>query len=410
MRIVHIEAYYPAQLGYHLSYIPRYQQRKGHDVFVITSDRLWPATRDYGSTLGPILGSRQVPHGRYVENQVVTHRLRSYEYRVMCYLRGLREVLEEIRPEVLHVHHVFWNPAAIQTALWKSHLKYGLIYDSHVADYNTRLHNTLLKEIASSAFRSWAVPLIKVQADFITAIGYAERQVLCRELRLQPEDVPVIPLGTDTELFRYSLGRRRAIRQLLSIGERELVILTSGKVTPDKDLTVLLNAFARLVASGVTARLIVVGSGSTTYLSQLDSVVRRSNLQRQVTFVGAVPHDELVSYYSAADVGVWTGGPTISIREAIACSLPVIIADNTSCGYAYSGGELVSKGNGLRFPRGDVDALFQQLVRLLSDNDLRERMRTIARRFAEEELSWDVIADRYLELYEKALTQGRRES
>ncbi|HHY37352.1 MAG TPA: hypothetical protein GX507_00220 [Clostridia bacterium] len=51
MRIVRIEAYYPAKLGYHLSYIPRYQQRKGHTVAVISSDRLWPAGKGYKTML-----------------------------------------------------------------------------------------------------------------------------------------------------------------------------------------------------------------------------------------------------------------------------------------------------------------------------------------------------------------------
>ncbi|NPV54622.1 MAG: glycosyltransferase family 4 protein [Firmicutes bacterium] len=411
MRIVHIEAYYPSKLGYHLSYIAPYQKRKGNDVFVITSDRLWPSQKDYESTLRPILGPRCVASGVYTENDVSTYRLGSFEYKVICYLRGLRRLLERIRPDMVHVHHVFWNPAAIQTALWKPKLGYGLLYDSHVADYNTNLRGTMIKNMVSMGFQLYVSPLLKHRADFITAIGESERDVLCRELRLKPEDIPIIPLGTDIQAFRFDAQRRCAVRQMLSIGNEELMILTSGKITRDKDIPILLEAFARVVALGIPSRLVIVGNGPEDYLGNLKKIIMHNEyLQGKVTFIGAVPHSDLVSYYSAADVGVWAGGPTISIREAIACSLPVIIADNTTCGYAYSGEELVSRGNGVRFPRGDAYVLSEQLVMLFRNDRAREHMRMIARRFAEEELSWDVIADSYLELYKEALRRNHRES
>lgn len=95
--------------------------------------------------------------------------------------------------------------------------------------------------------------------------------------------------------------------------------------------------------------LLVVGSkiyGKTIkdqYLLQINEIVRKTD--RKIIFTGYIPYDEIVSYYSACDIGIlptlWEEPLSLSVIEYMSTGLPVIVSDSggmvellkENCGY-----------------------------------------------------------------------------
>ena len=200
-----------------------------------------------------------------------------------------------------------------------------------------------------------------------------------------------------------------------SVEEEELRLLNVGRVSPEKGIHVLLEAFERVAARHPQARLDVVGPNS--HVAPLDFVVGVSedpavrglaafygepylarlerslpaSLRGRVRFTGAVPHSELAEAYGQADLlvnaSLWEAFP-MPILEAMASGLPVVA---TRVGGTQ---ESVEEGQtGLTVPSDDPAALAEALDRVLSDKALRLRMGAEGRRRAQRLFSWDKVAE-----------------
>jgi glycosyltransferase involved in cell wall biosynthesis len=143
-----------------------------------------------------------------------------------------------------------------------------------------------------------------------------------------------------------------------------------------KDHATLLDAFARLLDSGRSAELVLVGDG--TLRSDLEATIRRRGLGRHVTLTGIVPNSRLAPWLRSADVFVLASsaeGLPVALAEAMACGLASVAADVNGIP------ELISPNEtGLLFNPGDAQCLFGHLARLADDPAFRMRLGRAARR------------------------------
>lgn len=121
-------------------------------------------------------------------------------------------------------------------------------------------------------------------------------------------------------------------------------------------------------------------------------------------FVGAVAHEELPTYYSAADVSVMPSSYEsfgLVAVESLACGTPVVA---TRVGGLTS---IVHDGEtGLLVPWRDAELFAEHLGRVLQDDALRARLAGNARASVLS-YGWDGIADEHLALY--AEVRGARQ-
>ena len=116
-----------------------------------------------------------------------------------------------------------------------------------------------------------------------------------------------------------------------------------------------------------------------------------------VNFTGRVTRDELVEYYSRAEIAVVPSlyeGFGFPAAEAMSCGIPVI---------ASSGGALpeVVGEAGMLVPPGDADALASAIKQLLHNKQLQLQMGEAGRKRVESEFSWEQAAKRILEIYQE---------
>jgi glycosyltransferase involved in cell wall biosynthesis len=207
-----------------------------------------------------------------------------------------------------------------------------------------------------------------------------------RQLRTELErqgyrSVRVVARGVDTQLF--TPARRSAeLRGQWGLGPNDLAVICVGRLAPEKNLPLVLSAFATIRARRPDARLVFVGDGPA-----------RAKLQRRCpghVFAGMRKGEDLARHYASGDVFLFPsqtetfGNVTL---EAMASGLGVVAYDD-----AAAREHLVNGENGLLVPFGDSLAFERASLRLAEDSALLASLRHQARLSAEG-VSWDHVVD-----------------
>ncbi len=183
-----------------------------------------------------------------------------------------------------------------------------------------------------------------------------------------PSKLKILPRGLDTELFHPS-RRDSAFFEKFGASNGELRLLYVGRISREKDLDLLADAYRRLRKEGLPVRLFVVGHGP--YSEALAKSLP------DAFFTGYLRGTELATAYASADIFVFPSTTDTFgnvILEAQASGLPVVVSD--------SGGpkELVThKANGLITRSHNVEDFTDAIRALVTDQTLRHRMANSAR-------------------------------
>ncbi len=202
---------------------------------------------------------------------------------------------------------------------------------------------------------------------------------------------------------------------------RRLVFVS--RISPEKGVHVLLEAFAEVVERVPDAELDIVGPEAVvpeemlvgishdprvrdlsrfyhgSYLETLKRDYLNDKTRARVHFSGPVPHSSVADHYKAADVFV---APSLSDTfnlghlEAMATGLPQVV---TKVGGLTE--SVVHGSNGFHVEPDDAKAFAKAILRLLEDPEGWRRMGAEARRLAAEAFSWELTAQNLLRHYER---------
>jgi glycogen(starch) synthase len=235
----------------------------------------------------------------------------------------------------------------------------------------------------------------------ITCSRYMHDQV--REIfDLPPTKMDVIPNGVDLEAVHAPPGVEEFRTQTLGLDPGTKMIFFAGRLEYEKGVQTVLDALP-LVLQRQPVRFIVAGVG--THEDELRAHALRDGLDGEVEFLGFIPDDELRMYYAAADLAV-----VPSLYEPFGMVALETMAAGTPCIAADTGGlrELVvHDATGLRFSPGDPSSLAEAILRLLTDERLDRRLTLDARRWLNDGFSWSSIAQRTVDVYERAIREER---
>jgi glycosyltransferase involved in cell wall biosynthesis len=200
-------------------------------------------------------------------------------------------------------------------------------------------------------------------------LSWIERGIDAAKLR-------ILPRGLDTELFTPGRSDANFWKQFGCDGTG-VRLLFVGRVSKEKDLDVLVQAFKNLRKEGLPVQLSIVGHGP--YSAAL------AQLLPEACYTGYLSGTDLARAYASADIFVFPSTTDTFgnvILEAQAAGLPVIVSD--------VGGprELVTHGvNGLVTRARNVADFTDAIERLVGDESLRKEMGRDARRTVEDR-SW----------------------
>jgi glycogen(starch) synthase len=207
------------------------------------------------------------------------------------------------------------------------------------------------------------------RADRVITCSHYMRGHVADIFDLDESRVTVIPNGIDP-LDLQPVDDLEQLRAEFAAPDEQLVLLV-GRLVYEKGFQLALEALPPIIERVGNVRFLVAGSG--THEEELKEQAEELGLMEHGTFMGWIGDDVLHSLYRIADLCVvpslYEPFGLVAL-EAMASGCPCIVADTGGLREVVPAGEKV----GLRFNGGDPEHLGVMIERMLTDDELRERL------------------------------------
>jgi len=233
-------------------------------------------------------------------------------------------------------------------------------------------------------------------ATIIVTISNYSLEKIQKYYGIDQSKVRIVPNGVDIEKFKPR--DPQAIRQKLGLGNEPCVLFV-GSLIPRKGLPFLVEAAKKVIKDQANTKFLIVGEGPLR--NQLSDSIETAKLSGNFKFIGNLKDDMLPEIYNCADVFVLPSiqeGQGIVLLEAQASGKPVVAFDLGGVNEAVQNNE-----TGLLVEKGNIEALADALLKLLTDKTLMEKMGSNGSKFVSENYTWDICAQKMLKVYHEAL-------
>lgn len=241
------------------------------------------------------------------------------------------------------------------------------------------------------------LPFTANKSDLILADSESTRIDLISHLNVPPDKVIAVHLGVEEKYGTVEKDEARTyLKEKYYIGGQ--FVLTAGIHHRRKNTLKLIESYALVKArSGTDWPLILVG-GAGPLEQELKKKASELKIQDSLIFTGYVPEEDLVYFYTAAEIFVFPSlyeGFGLPVLEAMACGTPVIASDNSSLP------EVVGD-TGILVDPTDPNEICTSIITLMEDPTLRTMLSNKGQKRARQ-FTWEKTALETLEAYKRLL-------
>ncbi|HUF19014.1 MAG TPA: N-acetyl-alpha-D-glucosaminyl L-malate synthase BshA [Thermoanaerobaculia bacterium] len=294
----------------------------------------------------------------------------------------MAEVAAYEKLDILHVHYAI--PHAISAYLAKQILRSDL-------KVVTTLHGTDITLVGRDASY---LPITRFGievSDGVTAVSEWLRSETIEHFETKSH-IEVIPNFVDPSRFRPN---GKSIAGMFGCSGEKLLCHISN-FRPVKRVMDVLGVF-EIVSRKVPSKLLMIGDGPDR--SKAEAYCREHDLRDRVLFLGNVPNlEEVLSSCDLFLLPSETESFGMSALEALASEVPVIAT--------RAGGlpELIVDGEvGFLLPVGDIEAMAERGIEILSDDSFRKKLGAAGRALAVEKFDVARIVPEYVAFYQRTL-------
>jgi glycosyltransferase involved in cell wall biosynthesis len=257
-------------------------------------------------------------------------------------------------------------------------------------------------------FYQFWVPKCVARLDKVVCISNATRQE-CLKRGIPEERTTIISDGISDEFYmglkdaeRNKLREEVSARLGFNLNNKKL-LLSVGRLVERKGFHWFVkDVMSKIITEDKDCIYLIVGEG--IYRENIQKAIEGRNLENHVLILGEVDNEMLRYLYNMADVYVM---PNISVKgdmegfgvvalEAASCGLPVVASKLEGIKDAIK-----DRGNGLLVEPCKVEEFASTILRLLHNDEERERFEKRTREFTLENFSLEKMTERYLEEFQK---------
>jgi len=298
-------------------------------------------------------------------------------------LVALINLLRRERFDLIHAHWLIPQGLIAAIGLILARQRIPMLCTSHGGDLFA------LRGAIFQRLKRWVID----RSQALTVVSRAMQDIVIA-MGVDPDKVQVISMGVDLK-HRFTPDP--------TVERNANEILFVGRLVEKKGVQSLLEAMPIVLAKNPTIHVTVAGAGPQE--RELRELAQRLNISNHVDFLGIVTQSKLPALYRRATLAVFPfmvarsgdqeGFGLVQV-EAMGCGCPVIAGDLPAIHDSIANEE-----SGLLFPPGNSAALADTILGALNDPELCISLAQEARKRVVEQFDWEIVAEKYANLYEK---------
>ena len=305
-----------------------------------------------------------------------------------------KRVLKRLKENNLKLD-VLLDNQSLSSSLLEIQAHYPLAVTIHhpiTKDHKLEMQNAInwKERLSSSRWHNFLPMQKKVapQLKNIICVSQPSKEDVISEFKVDEKKITVIPNGIDIGIFKPT-----SIKKSLSFR----IVTTASADIPLKGLRHLISALPRVIRQFPLTSLTVIGKSPEK--SNLNKLIDDLDLEDKITFRSGIPEKEIVKTYHDSDIAVIPSlyeGFGFGAGEAMACGVPLISTD--------SGGlKQVIGDAALKIKPGSVNEIEEGIVKLFSEEKIRQELAEKGRKRMEEFFDWKIAASAYIEVFKKII-------
>lgn len=342
---------------------------RGHEIHFITSSVPFRLNKIYPTVF-------------FHEVEVNNYSVFQYSPYDIALASKMADVIKEEKLDVLHVHYAIPHAVCAVLAREMSGESIGIV---------TTLHGTDISVLAEDSTLTQAIKYGIERSDIVTTVSDSLKQETYERIDTT-KPIETIYNFVDEAVFKpLDPGN---LKEQFGIRENERVIIHVSNFRKIKNLPDIVDAFLK-VRDQMPAKLLLVGDGPER--QRIFDKVKKTPYKDDILFLGK--QENIAELFAISDVKLLLSEKEsfgLVLLEAMACGVPGI-------GTAIGGiPEVIEHGvNGYLVDLGDVEAVAQYAIELLSDEEKLMQFRENAIRTVKTKFHSETIVKQYEHLYEK---------
>jgi 1,2-diacylglycerol 3-alpha-glucosyltransferase len=303
-------------------------------------------------------------------------------------------VLPAIKLDVIHTHHPFLLGQTAASKAQELNLPLVFTFHTQYREYTHYIPFSMdtVQNFLKSAVDRWLQDFMR-RCQHIIIPSESMREILINQYGLK-NNFTVIPTGI--ELGAYQTANGEKIRKKRN-WEKDIVMISVGRLAPEKNWGLLLQATALVLKDYPRFRFVLVGDGPER--KGLEDLAKELGIRKSVTFIGSLSFSEIPSHMKAANLFGFasvTETQGLATLEAMAAGLPVVAVE------ASGTRDILKHGQQGYLVENDPEALAVGIRKLLANPDRMQRFAEAAYKRAQS-FNIERLTEKLLDVYEQAI-------
>lgn len=324
--------------------------------------------------------------------------------RVILFLK-LISITSAHKIEILHVHDL---PFALPVIIFAKIFRRKVVFDMHEHYVGIYAHERAIgrfrEEVSarSRLGRLWVLytRLSELLAcKLATAVIVVVRENAERLIRLGISKAKIIVVSNTVDMERLKGFEKKKPRKLL---ENKFIVSYVGGFERLRGIDTLIKALPIIVQRTPHVHLLIVGDRSPTERKNLEKLSERLGIRAYVTFTGWVPFEKAMEYMQISNLSAipYHSTPHTNatvphkIFQAMYLKKPVLVSDVKPLKRIVE-----ETGCGSIFHAGNHTQLANNILELMGNPELMEKMGEKGRKAVKNKYNWSVDSKKLLQLY-----------
>lgn len=380
-KVVHLclANFYTDGYSYQENMLPKFHQKLGYETEIIASLDTFNKAGQFVQYSGDLAYRNEydIPVRR------LPYRSPEKLYRILRRYQGIREALEQAKPDMLFIHGCQFSDIDIVADYLKAHPDVKVYVDNH-ADFNNSATNFLSRNILHRRIWKRCAHVIEPYTSKFYGVVPARVDFLKEMYGLPAQKCDLLVMGADDDTVEKALRPevRAKRRRAYGVSDDDIVIVTGGKIDHNKPQVLTLMRVVNSLSNS-RVKLIVFGSVADDLKAEFDS-----SLTDKVIHIGWRRSEDIYEDFAAADLVAFPGLHSVLWEQSVGMGVPGVFKRIEGFEHIDLG------GNCLFFEKDDAQ---EYTTRILAALNTLDEMKTVAVAKGMKTFSYREIAKRALE-------------